>query len=381
MFDVTKIQNGFKKILGWRNSSTTGVYQITDVDLLATESGLYYNDYHSLIDIENIQNSIPEDKDVEDYLKEKVNAGIVKVFTKFAMFKKEMQTTKTILNSSMMFDGLARFNQTIINESKFVGFEIALKNSYGVKATIDKLGVQFSQPQTNLDIYLFHTSQVDPLQIVTATTTSVNSMEWLVLSTPINLQYYSDVYDNGGSFYLGYYQEDISGQALKKDFHWRNFCAGCAGRNAVKVWNERLNFMQVTPMYVPNGSFTKTEMFDYTDVNYTLDNNYGMNFATTIQCDLSEYFIDNKQLFADAIGKQVAVDVLSDMKHSGRANRIVEVNRNMIIRDLEGDKDTHEKGLAYRLEGAIKALDFDFSKIDSPCLPDNKKYGVRIKSV
>ena len=69
------------------------------------------------------------------------------------------------------------------------------------------------------------------------------------------------------------------------------------------------------------------------------------------------------------------------MKHSNRANRIAEVNRNMIIRDLEGDKETFEEGLAMRLEKSLKALDFDFSKIDSPCIPDNKRFGVTVKSV
>ncbi len=206
-------------------------------------------------------------------------------------------------------------------------------------------------------------------------------MSWLTLSAPIELKYYSDDYDTGGLFYIGYYQDDVTGQALQKDFNWKNFCGGCNGRSAVKIWNTRLDFMIVQPIYVPNSQFVVEEMFDYRNVNYTPDNNYGMNFATTISCDLSEYFIENKIIFVDAIGKQVAVDILNDIKHSNRANRIVEVSRNMIIRDLEGDKETNEKGLVLSLEVAIKAIDFDFSKIDSPCLPDNKKYGITVKSV
>jgi len=381
MFDIAKIKQGFKSINGWRNSSDPTVPQITDVDLLTTDSGLYYNDFHPLIDVETIVNSIPETKDLEDYLKERVDASIIKVFTKFSMFKKEMQTTKTILNSSAMFDGIARFNNTITNESKFVGFEIKLKESYGVSATIDRLGIQFNAIQTALPIYVFHSSQVNPIQTVTAATTVAGSMTWLTLSTPIKLKYYSDDYDTGGLFYIGYYQDDVNGMALQKDWNWKKFCGGCAGRSAVKIWNTRLNFMDVMPFYVPQSQYVVDEMFDYRNVSYTPDNNYGMNFATTIQCDLSEYFIENKVIFADAIGKQVAVDILSDIKHSNRANRIVEVNRNMIIRDLEGDKETNEKGLALRLEDALKSIDFDFSKIDSPCLPDNKKYGVTVKSV
>ena len=80
-----------------------------------------------------------------------------------------------------------------------------------------------------------------------------------------------------------------------------------------------------------------------------------------------------KFVLADLIGKQVAVDILNDMKHSVRLNRIANVSEHMIIRDLEGDRETHEEGLAMRLENSIKATSFDFSKIDSPCLPCNDK--------
>ena len=96
---------------------------------------------------------------------------------------------------------------------------------------------------------------------------------------------------------------------------------------------------------------------------------------------MTEYFCENKLIFSEAIGMQLAVDVLNDIVHSDRANRIAEVNRNMIIRNLEGDKETHEEGLNVRLETEIKNLDFDFSKIDSPCLPASEKYGVRVQSI
>ena len=255
MFDVATIQAGFSKILGWRNSSDPDVPQITNPDLLATDSGLYYNDYHPLIDMENISNTIPETKDLEEYLQEKVDAGVVKVFNKFALWKKEMNSTKTILNSSAMFEGVARFSNSIANESKFVGMKVKLKESYGVRAKIDRLGLQFTAAQTNLPIYVFHSSQESYVQRILVTTTKVNSMEWVTLSEPINLSYYG-ANDVGGFYYIGYYQDDILGQALKKDFNWTRFCAGCAGRQALKIWNTRLHFMEVEPFYVADGKLS-----------------------------------------------------------------------------------------------------------------------------
>ena len=136
MFDVSKIQAGFSQLLGWRNSSDINVPQITDPNLLASDSGLYYNDYHPLIDMENVSNTIPETKDLEEYLTEKVNAAAVKVITKLSLKKKEMNSTKSILNSSAMFEGVARFANTIVNESKFVGMKVKMKESYGDRKSV-----------------------------------------------------------------------------------------------------------------------------------------------------------------------------------------------------------------------------------------------------
>lgn len=382
MYKPTIVQTCMNSLLGWRNSSDSTVTQITDSTLLDTNSGLFFNDFHPLITSGNIENSILETDNLETYLRLKVNQGISKVLAKLSIRKKEMASTKTLLNSSAMFDQAGRMNNTIVSESRFTGFEITLKESYGVEVIIDKLGLQFTAPQTALNIYVYHTSQNSPIQTISATTSSTNSFEWLTLSVPINLKYLSDSYDTGGHFYLGYYENDVTGQAIKKDFDWNiGACGGCSGNKIVKIWNTRLNFLRVRPMYVANSNLNGTNIFDYQDSTYTNDNNYGMNFKTTIVCDLSLYFCEQKLLFADAIGKQVAVDVLNDIKHSSRANRVTEVNRNMIIRDLEGDKATNELGLNIALEKSINSLDFDFSKIDSPCVPCSNPSGVRTRSI
>ena len=83
-------------------------------------------------------------------------------------------------------------------------------------------------------------------------------------------------------------------------------------------------------------------------------------------------------MFTEALGRQVALYILEDMKHSNRVNRNIDVDRDMIIRDLEGDNDTNANGLYYELEQHLKSLDFDFSMIDSPCLPESIKYGIEI---
>lgn len=383
MFNPTTIQNCMTSLLGWRNDANPDVPQITDPNLLQTDSGLIYNDFHPLLTIENITNTIPEDKTINDYLNEKVNSGINKAMTKVVLEKKLNESTKTLLNSSKLFDGIGRFQDTVISNGRFVGVELEIFPTYGAKVIIDKIGLQFTQTQTNLPIYIFHTSQIDPIQTITASTTKSNSLEWLTLSQTIDLSYLSDNYDSGGMFYIGYFQDDISGQAIKKEFNFLqgpcNTCRG--GSNAMKVWNERLNFVRIVPVEVSNSDLNGTQMFDYTKRKYNATNNFGLNFGVTVQCDISQYLCEQKLVLTDLIGKQVAVDILNDMKHSTRLNRIANVSQNMIIRDLEGDQETFEPGLSKRLSDSVKAVDFDFSKIDSPCLPCNRKFGISKRSI
>jgi len=338
MFDPTTIQNCMVSLLGWRNDANPSVPQITDPALLQSDSGLIYNDFHSLLTIENISSITPEDKTINDYLNEKVASGINKALTKVVIEKKLNGSTKTLLNSSKLFDGIGRFQDTIISNGSFVGVELEVFPSYGTKVFIDKIGLQFTQAQTNLPIYIFHTSQIDPIKTISATTTKAQSLEWLTLSETIDLSYLSDEYDSGGLFYIGYYQDDITGQAIKKDFNWMNGpCNTCSGgANAMKVWNERLNFVRIVPIEVGSSDLNGNQMFDYTKRGYVPTNNFGFNFGVTVQCDISQYLCEQKFVLTDLIGKQVAVDILNDMKHSVRLNRLANVSQNMVIRDLEG---------------------------------------------
>ena len=171
MYTPNIVQNCMNSLLGWRNSSDTQTTQITDTTLLTTNSGLYFNDFHPLITTGNIENSILETDNLETYLRLKVNQGISKVFAKLSIRKKEMASAKTLLNSSAMFDGVGRMNNTIVSESRFTGFRMSLKESYGVEVIIDKLGLQFNSPQTGLNIYVYHTSKNEQIQTISATTT------------------------------------------------------------------------------------------------------------------------------------------------------------------------------------------------------------------
>src|SRR5690606_36674249 len=99
------------------------------------------------------------------------------------------------------------------------------------------------------------------------------------------------------------------------------------------------NFL-VYPIYVPFGNYEEGKMFDMNDVIYCSNQSFGLNLKFTVQCDLTDFFIQNKFVFKNLLALKVVYKILQDMKFSQQINYIEENIKMMIIRDLEGDIDT-----------------------------------------
>jgi hypothetical protein len=105
---------------------------------------------------------------------------------------------------------------------------------------------------------------------------------------------------------------------------------------------------------------------------------YGMNLDLSIGCDLSDFIISQRSIFASVLQKEVAVNVLRRMLH----NPNVKVNRNQmnaaLQMDIEGNTMLKSPGLVGELNKSYKALDLDTERMDSACLAC-KKNGIKIK--
>lgn len=120
-------------------------------------------------------------------------------------------------------------------------------------------------------------------------------------------------------------------------------------------------------------------MFDIADVQYTQVQNYGLNLSFTTGCDVSDVFCNNKDRFVDAIGKQRAVDLLKYMVHSTRDNNLSEEVKSMAFSALNGEENI--QSMEEQINDAIDAVDFDFSDLNTPCLPCNNNSSVKIRAV
>lgn len=357
----------YKNLIGWRQYHNTADIQIP-TPLTQTETGEYYQSKHEAITLSNIQTTIPEDKDLEVYLEEVVVESISEIFNDLIQYRQLNQYGKTLLEQANLLNKYGSINDKIINTNRFVGFQIRPSAMTGLTAIIEAIGVQFDGA-TTFDMYLFHSSKLDPLKTITVTTTG-RGWDWSL--TKEELSAYNGAEWQGGVFILGYYQEDIAVNGVSainySNFDWnRGECSSCNNTH-YSIWQGIRKHFQVYPIYFPQGSFVKGESPNLENALYNNNQSFGLNLRFTVKCDLTQFFIQNKFAFKNLLSLKVAYKVLNMMKFSQRINFIEENLKMMIIRDLEGDVDTKLMNIPTQYHKELKSVSFNISGINSACL-------------
>lgn len=303
----------------------------------------------------------------KDWITEKQNASINKLCNQMITNKKLNESTKTFLDSVQVVDGAGRIEDTITASSRFVGFEIDLKRSNNIKAVLNYIGLQFTSIQTDLTIYLYHSSQKTAVGTWVLTSASAESFDWIDASSPdtgVNSMHYVNYatnIDSGGRYYLGYYEADITGSAIEKDVG-----CDCSGSATVIKWSK---WASIKPFAVESTHLDGTNIFDIDHIGYG-DTNYGLNFSFSIESDITEMLVNKKALFVNALGYQFANDMLQEMIYNpnSRINKKQDTStRNAVL--YEWSAPDNQNSIKNQLAEAIDALGFDLSRI-SQILPD-----------
>lgn len=435
MYDVSKIQTGFAGQIGWRPAIEYGSPVLSST-LTSSASGLYFNDFHPLVTFENIyacaydydnsyltawSGSVTFNKgaivklgtvayisladtnlnhnpstspawwmSLNEYMLINLQGqAIIKVLQGVINNKKLAQTSKGIFENLRIFEGAGKMSNTVIKQSRFVGFEITIKKFDNLQAKIDYIGLQFSAAQTDLNIYLFHSSKKDAIATFKVSTTKADSFEWKAVSTFL-LNYVNfdqttvgNQTDAGGSFYIGYFEDDIAGQAISKDIDLsQRPCNGCPTETYnLYSWVQWTKYLNIRPVSVESSYLDGYELWDIEGNAYPRYGNFGMNLQITVKAEITDFILRNKSVFLDAWGKQVAVDVLNIIRTSIRNNAISESTKQAALFDLKGDSAKENTGLEYELQQAIKAIEIDISGIDSPMLDKYKKSPLKFKAI
>lgn len=388
MVRALDIQEKLLHLIGWEQNYDTSDLKISDA-LTVSESGLYFQQIHPLLTLQNmsciapdfknmtfeeynakksyskgnvikygsllykaLQNSTGKQPDIEsecwvetnpfsEWLESKTKASIQKAIARYCNEKTVEGTNKPLCESRTLFDGTGILVDTVKNKKNLVGFEIVPVRAKGVTTKINKICLQFTKAG-KYTLYLMHSSMDAPVKVIKLNKIRDNSAEWFTVDD-LYLPYQSEDNDAGGSWYLCYFQSELpeGSQAIRKNKDWSKEPCGSCSRRELLAWMAWSKYLEIHPFFVNeelvdavnfnndfNGDFAKCplHLWDVENNQYTYDNNYGLNLEVTVSCDITDFIIEQRMLFQDIIAKQVAVDMLREFAY----NANVRTNRHSI---------------------------------------------------
>lgn len=425
MVRIAEIQDSLLHLIGWRQSFDAADGVISEA-LTQSESGLYYQDAHPLLTLQNLQSIAPDYKNTtypehsseeaypkgvvvtesdkyykslkdvpkdisidnteywaetnpfSEWLETKTKASITKAVIQYVNGKVAKGTYKTLCEKKTLFDGTGRIYDTIQNKQNLVGFEIIPIRSKGVTTKINRIGLQFTEPG-DYTIFVMHSSKMEPYYQETFTKRTNNNMEWFTPSEDLYLPYENDEIDAGGSWYICYLQSQLpwQSQAIRKSRDWsKGPCNECS-RHEYENWRIWSKYLEVHPFYV-NEEFVpaaneQVQLWDIEKNIYDYSTNYGLNLDITIACDITDFIIEQRSMFTDYLSKSLAIDFLREFAYNPvvRTNRhSINASRPDILYEIDGDSSSMKKsGLSYQLSLALDALEVSTQGIDRVCLP------------
>lgn len=436
MVRIQEIQEGLLHLIGWRQSYDANDGVISEA-LTQSESGLYYQDAHPLLMLQNLQSiapdfsnisypvhsteetyakgvvvtdsdkhykslkAVPENIQITDmeywietnpfseWLETKTKACITKAINSYVNEKVAKGTYKTLCEKKTLFDGTGRIYDTIKNKNNLVGFEIVPIRAKGVTTKINRIGLQFSEPG-DYTILVMHSSLMEPYYQETFTKRIGNNIEWFTPSQELYLPYETDEIDAGGSWYICYVQSQLptGSQAIRKSRDWsKGPCNECS-RHEYETWRIWSKYIEVHPFYVNEELVPvvdeQVQLWDVENNLYDYSTNYGLNLDITVACDMTDFIIEQRQMFTDYLSKSLAVDLLREFAYNPnvRTNRrSINASRLDILYEIDGNSSSMKKsGLSYQLELASKAIQVSTEGIDRVCLPC-VNHGIKYRAV
>jgi hypothetical protein len=418
MYRLTELVKSFSTLVGWK-----------DTALDKSESGLYYQEANPLLTLRALRGVMPKDladrypayeqgriydkgvkvskggkiylslKDennqdlantlywteydvLEDYLSAITERGIKKAIVKVVNEKIIGLESKNLVDRRVLFDGAGRKEARTPNRGNLVGFEITPIRTQGITTTLNKVGIQMYGNVGDVKLYLFHSSQPEPIDTKVITINKSNgTFMWVDLDWV--LPYVNDEINAGGSWYVVYNQAALPPYMESINFgrDWSREPCGTCNKGDLQLYRLMQKYVTLSPFYVVISDWDET-LWDIEDNIYTPADNYGLNMMFTMACDVTETLIAEKFQFANLIQLQVASEALRDIATNPEVavNRTQSnVDRNNVLFEVFGDGQG-VRGIQGELTRAYNAIAVDLKGLDPLCMTCKNK-GIRYGTI
>lgn len=411
MYNATTIKNNLLGLIGWRQNWDSSGTQL--MSMTTTDSGLYYNDVHPLVTIENLESiskefsrytvaawdisttyeqgafvsysgniyrcvseiitELPtnttywrETNFFTEWLRDFTESAIVESVQDWITTKANLKTAGNLLERDTLFYSSGNMlNELQVNKGKTVGFEIIPKRSKSLQVKINSIALQFDTNQS-ITIRVKESGSINDFQSETLSYTGEGAQQWFTVDWTL---------DGSKSYWICYDEDAITGQSVNsiKDygFHRQGIDTFPTGK-----------YYKCTA-FENDATLSASTIFDLSDNVYHLDSNYGLNLKLTSECDYTELITEQKQIFKTLIWKKIGIKVLQALAYNAEA-RINRNERNIdfnqIQFEINGDTQGKKQGLLNDYSNALNAISFDTTMIDKICLPC-RKTGAKIGTV
>lgn len=308
MYRISDIQESLMHLVGWRQDYNPDT--AIGPDLTTSESGLYFQDAHPLVTLDNVRavmpegwlfrypewnmisvyrpgdkvrlpdgtvwvavrensNRRPEASDfsddfnddyggetywvrhdmLNDYLSELTASGIAKTVQTFITMKTLSVETRSLVERRPFFDGAGRLKDVLPNRGSLVGFEIIPVRAMGVTTRIERIGLQMTGGTGMVSVFLFHSGRTEPLRRFDLDFSRTSGgFQWFEVDGCF-LPYDGPENSPGGSWYLCYNQGDLPAgmQAVNMARDWSREPCGTCNPGDARAWREITRYMQVSP--------------------------------------------------------------------------------------------------------------------------------------
>lgn len=419
MFNQSTIIDNFQKMVGIRSFDAN--FPTIDTDLQDSTYGDYIEDLHPLFTHENFFNAISEFDDYDgrvlsvlsysslitykkneivssggELYRSLVNSNIGNLVTDATkwvktnfyshFFRKRLNTAyfqavqlmidrkigatggaRNVLNNLQLYKKKGSNNDAITKLGRFCGFRLSVF-SPSVNIILHKIALQLTQTQNNLKIYVYNADKRQPVQTFTLN----QSVAYDMFEHELN-DLVLDWTMGTGDFIIGYYEDELTGQAIRNNIDFQSMKGGCCNVDSVLVWEQYKTYLGVKPFYVDSDKINLTShelIWDIEDEMYVSENTFGINLWLSANCEITDYIVRQKHIFRNAV-KQILVNLLiKDLVYSTR--NTVPASNIRGLAQMEGiDKFIlkHEQ----KVNEEISRLSFDATGISSPCLPNHDR--------
>jgi hypothetical protein len=337
-------------------------------ELRAADGALAVQDVHPLLTLRNIRLSAPQMSEAAffEYLATARATAATKVLSDFGQRKQLTGAGKRLLQATALTEASGAYRDKIIRQGRFVGLALRPRaDKPDVAVRVTAVGTQFTQAEPGFKMYLYHSSDMSqPVRELPLPRLERVYFEWSPLVLELSGQ-------SGGTWYLGYYESDMSGQAIRLDQNLQRAPGGQCCGNAQVLFEKWSPYVQVLPFSqdTPEGEFS-----------YQSNTNWGLNLRLEAACDVTGLLSEQLPSFAGALRLQLAVDLLTMMANSTRDNGIESNVKAMTLLELN-NRQGGQPGLLTQLSQAQAALDVDLTGLSGRCLGCDKNPGIRFSTI